>query len=239
MFLLDPLLPQDVVILDGPEGRHAATVRRMEVGEPIVLSDGRGARRLGVVTAVGRDELVLRCEPIERLAASDPRLVVVQALAKGDRGELAVELMTELGVDEIVPWAASRSVVVWRGERGAKSLQRWRSTAREASKQSRRAWLPEIGAPVGTEEVCRRIADAAAAFVLHEAATDALVAASVPAHGQIVLVVGPEGGVSESEVERFAAAGALPVRLGEPVLRTSTAGAAGVAALSVLVGRWA
>lgn len=239
MFLLDPLPPQEVVVLDGPEGRHAATVRRMEVGEPIALSDGRGGRRLGVVTAVGRDELVLRCEPIEQLAAPDPRLVVVQALAKGERGELAVELMTELGVDEIVPWAAGRSVVVWRGERGAKSLQRWRSTAREATKQSRRSWLPEIGALAGTEEVCRRIADAAAAFVLHEAASETLVAASLPAHGHIMLVVGPEGGVSESEVERFAHAGALPVGLGEPVLRTSTAGAAGVAALSVLVGRWA
>ena len=226
------------MVLDGPEGRHAATVRRMQVGEPIALSDGRGGRRLGVVAVVGRAELVLRCGPIERVPPPDLRFVVVQALAKGERGELAVELLTELGADEIVPWAAGRSVVVWRGERGTKALQRWRSTAREAGKQSRRPWLPPVRALATTEEVRARITAAAGAFVLHEDATTSLTAANLPTAGDVVLVVGPEGGVSDAELELFLAAGAQAVRLGQPILRTSTAGAAGVAALSVRTGRW-
>lgn len=238
LFLLDPLPDDDVVVLDGAEGRHAATVRRIDVGELIALSDGRGGRRLGVVTAVGRAELSVRCDPFEHVPAPDPRLVVVQAVAKGDRGELAVELMTELGVDEIVPWDAARSVVVWRAERGAKSLERWRSTAREAGKQSRRPWLPQVSALAATGAVCARIAQADGAFVLHEQASLPLAAASLPGSGEIVLVVGPEGGMDAEEVARFVAAGAQAVRLGEPVLRTSTAGAAGLAALSVRLSRW-
>lgn len=238
LFLLDPLPEDDVVVLDGPEGRHAATVRRIEVGESVTLSDGRGSRRRGVVTAVGHAELTVRCGPVERLPESDPRLVVVQAVAKGDRGELAVELMTELGADEIVPWAAARSVVVWRGERGEKSLQRWRSTAREAAKQSRRPRLPQVSALAATDAVCARIERADAAFVLHEQASVALAAAPLPGSGEITLVVGPEGGIGADELARFTGAGAQAVRLGEPVLRTSTAGAAGLTVLSVRLGRW-
>jgi 16S rRNA (uracil1498-N3)-methyltransferase len=165
---------------------------------------------------------------------------VVQGIAKGERGELAVQAMTEIGVDEIVPWAASRSVAQWRGERGDKARGRWAATAREAAKQARRAWLPAVaGDPdCSTKQVAARLTRAAAAFVLHEEATDRLTAADLPGAGEIVVVVGPEGGISDVELGAFVAAGASAVRLGDSVLRTSTAGAAALSVLSARLGRW-
>ena len=239
LFLLDPLPSEQLVRLDGPEGRHAATVRRLRVGEQLILTDGRGSRRVGRVTATGRDYLDLDCEPIETVRPSDPRLVVVQALPKGDRAELSLELLTELGVDEIVPWEAERSVVQWRGDRAAKSLERWRRTVREAAKQCRRPWIPVVADPVDGAGVVPLIAAAATTLVLHEDATAALTSVPVTDRGDVVVVVGPEGGISPSELELFVAAGAYAVRLGEPVLRTSTAGGAALAVLSARIGRWA
>ncbi len=202
------------------------------------LSDGAGGLARCTVVAVAGGSLELQVDVLTRVPAADPRLVVVQALAKGDRGELAVELMTELGVDEVVPWAAGRSVVQWRGERGARGLQRWRSAAREAAKQSRRPWLPQISAPCDAAGVAARLRMATRALVLHEAADAALSGVEVPPAGEIVLVVGPEGGITPDELETFAAAGGLACRLGPNVLRTSTSGAAALAALSVRIGRW-
>jgi 16S rRNA (uracil1498-N3)-methyltransferase len=166
-----------------------------------------------------------------------PRIVVVQALPKGERAELAVEALTEVGVDEIVPWAASRSIVQWLGPRGDRALDKWRRTAREAAKQSRRAWLPRIAPLASTSEVAARLSSAQG-LVLHEDATDRLAAVDCDAHRDVVVVVGPEGGIAPDELADFIAVGAQSVRLGDPVLRTSTAGVAAVAALSVQVGRW-
>jgi 16S rRNA (uracil1498-N3)-methyltransferase len=192
------------------------------------------------VTAVGRGSLDVTVGERFQTTAADPRLVVVQGIAKGDRGELAVQAMTEIGVDEIVPWAASRSVAQWRGDRGARAREKWVSTAREATKQARRPWLPIVaGAPdCTTKQVTARLTAATAAFVLHEEATDRLTAATLPDCGEIVLVVGPEGGISDAEVGAFVAAGAQPVRLGDSVLRTSTAGMAALAVLSTRLDRW-
>ena len=155
-----------------------------------------------------------------------------------DRGELAVEMLTEVGADVIVPWAASRSVAVWRGERAARSLAKWRRTAREAAKQSRRAWFPSVAELAQTSDVVRLLRDAALAVVLHEAGTQPLANLQVPAEGDVVVVVGPEGGISDEELEAFAAVGAEPVRLGRTVLRTSTAGVAAAAALLSRTSRW-
>lgn len=148
--------------------------------------------------------------------------------------------MTEVGVDEIVPWAASRSVVQWRGERGGRAREKWVATAREAAKQSRRSWLPVVAGPPdeSTGRVVDRIAGAAAGFVLHEEATVGLSTVELPASGEIVLVVGPEGGITPAEVAAFEAVGARTVRLGPAVLRTSTAGVAALAVLSARLGRW-
>jgi 16S rRNA (uracil1498-N3)-methyltransferase len=168
LFLVEALPVGDVFTLGGAEGHHAATVQRLRVGEELLLADGRGGTAGAVVTAVGRGTLDLRVSSLAYDDAPDPRLVVVQGIAKGDRGELAVQAMTEVGVDEIVPWAASRSVVQWRGERGGRAREKWVATAREAAKQSRRSWLPVVaGAPdESTGRVVDRIAGVAALAVL-------------------------------------------------------------------------
>ncbi|MEU8296912.1 16S rRNA (uracil(1498)-N(3))-methyltransferase [Micromonospora sp. NPDC048909] len=240
LFLVDPLPAADSLTLGGPEGHHAATVQRLRVGEELLLADGRGGTATAVVTAVGRGSLELDVTSRGYADAAVPRLVVVQGIAKGDRGELAVQAMTEVGVDEIVPWAASRSVAQWRGDRGIRAREKWVATSREAAKQARRPWLPVVaGAPdESTAQVARRIAGAAAAFVLHEEADGRLTTAELPDVGEIVLVVGPEGGVAPAELDAFAEAGARPVRLGESVLRTSTAGVAALSVLATRLLRW-
>jgi len=235
LFLVDELPPTGTVRLDGPEGYHAAVVQRLRVGERILLGDGRGTLAGAVVTAVGKGMLDAECAFSRAVPPPDPRMTVVQALAKGDRGELAAATMTEVGVDGIVPWPAARCVVRWKDD---KPLARWRSTVREAVKQSRRAWLPAVAEPERTADVARRIGAAAAAFVLHEEASLPLSAVPLPAGGEIVLVVGPEGGVAPEELSAFEAAGGRPVRLGPEVLRTSTAGVAALAVLSARLGRW-
>lgn len=238
MFLVDTLPDGERVTLAGPEGHHAATVQRLRVGEELLVGDGRGALAAGVVTGVGRSTLELRVTGRRYERPSAPRLVVAQAIAKGDRGELAVQAMTEVGVDEVVPWAAARSVAKWRGERGERAWQRWVLTAREAAKQARRPWLPAVSAPATTPEVIARMPDASATFVLHEHATTRLTDVELPPAGEILLVIGPEGGISPKELVAFEGAGALPVRLGASVLRTSTAGVAALSVLSTRLGRW-
>jgi 16S rRNA (uracil1498-N3)-methyltransferase len=224
-----------LVIIDGDEGRHAATVKRLELGEVVLVGDGRGTLLTCAVSAVERGRIEARVVARAVTEPASPRIVVVQALPKGDRGELAVELLTELGVDEIVPWSAGRSIAQWRDERGAKALQRWRRTAREAAKQSRRAFVPDVSELTSTQGVATRLGGG---FVLHEDAIEPLASVALPAAGELVLVVGPEGGISDEELVAFTSAGAVPVRLGEPVLRTSTAGAAALAVLNVRLGRW-
>jgi 16S rRNA (uracil1498-N3)-methyltransferase len=240
LFLVDDLPSGPSYTLTGPEGHHAATVQRLRAGEALILADGRGGIAIAEVTAVGKGAVEVRVTAREHTADADPRLVVAQGIAKGDRGELAVQAMTEIGVDEILPWAASRSVAQWRGERGAKSREKWVATAREAAKQARRAWLPVVGGDPdsSTRQVAARLADAAAGFVLHEEATVRLATAGLPSSGEIVLVVGPEGGISDAERAAFEQAGAVAVRLGGEVLRTSTAGVAALSVLSARLGRW-
>ena len=237
LFLIDELPVTDELVLCGDEGRHAARVQRIGVGDQLLVSDGLGTVLTCTVAAVRPDGLSLMVQERCSRPAPEPRLVVVQALPKGERAELAVELLTELGVDEIVPWAASRSIVRWDGPRADRALTKWRRTVREASKQSRRAWVPVVADLHPTARVATRLAGATA-IVLHEEATAPLPSVPLPATGEVVVVVGPEGGVAPDELTAFTAAGATAVRLGEPVLRTSTAGAAALAALSVRLGRW-
>jgi 16S rRNA (uracil1498-N3)-methyltransferase len=212
-------------------------VKRLESGESILVGDGAGTVLLCTVSAVAKGRIEARV--VSRTVEKPPvcRLVVVQALPKGDRGELAVELMTELGVDEIAPWSAARSIAQWREARGDKALLRWRRTAREAAKQSRRPFVPVIAELASTRVVAERIR-AQAGFVLHEAAAESLATIELPTTEELILVVGPEGGISDDELAAFTDAGARPVRLGAPVLRTSTAGAAALAALSLRLDRW-
>ncbi|PJE94302.1 16S rRNA (uracil(1498)-N(3))-methyltransferase [Streptomyces carminius] len=231
--------PGAVLALEGPEGRHAVSVRRLRPGEEVVLTDGAGTGAFGTVTAVtGKERLEVTVSGVRTEPEPRPRITVVQALPKGDRGELAVETMTETGVDAVVPWTAARCVTQWRGERGAKALRKWRATAREAGKQSRRLRFPEVAEPAGTRQLLPLLSAAAFAAVLHEEGAEPLAAAELPADGELVLVVGPEGGITPEELTAFAGAGARPYRLGPSVLRTSTAGTAAAALLLGRTGRW-
>ncbi|MFE1513028.1 16S rRNA (uracil(1498)-N(3))-methyltransferase [Streptomyces sp. DSM 116494] len=226
-------------VLDGPEGRHAVSVKRLRAGEGVVLTDGAGRWAEGEVDAAeGKDRLIVRLGEVVEEPVESPRLTVVQALPKGDRGELAVETMTEVGVDAVVPWSASRCVTQWRGERGLKALGKWRATAREAGKQSRRVRFPEVADAATTRQVASLLAEADFAAVLHESGTEPLATAGLPVSGDIVLLVGPEGGVSPEELAVFEEAGARAFRLGRSVLRTSTAGTAAAALLLGRTGRW-
>ena len=242
VFLGDPAqLESGRFTLTGPEGRHATTVRRLAVGERVDVTDGDGLLAQCHVVGVRPGELDLAV--LARFAEPEPRcrVVVVQAILKGDRGELAVELMTEVGVDEIVPWAAQRCVARWRPDREDKALARWRSTAREAAKQSRRARFPVVSGQAETAAVLARTARAARkgqALLLDPAADRRLTDIVWPPDGEILLIVGPEGGLGEGESADLEAAGALPVRLGPTVLRGSTAGAVAAALALSGCGRW-
>lgn len=241
LFLVEPPLPATGTehVLDGPEGRHAAAVRRLRPGEELTLGDGRGA--LASCTALGvegRDALRVSVRRRWVVPLPSLRVVLAQALVKGDRGELAVELATEAGVDAVLPWRAARCVARWdAGARGARQLARWRATAREAAKQARRAWLPEVLEAVDTDGLAARAAAADAAVVLHESAAAGLASVPLPAAGELLLVVGPEGGITGDELAALVTAGAVPARLGPTVLRASTAGVVALGALGVLTNR--
>jgi len=231
-------LERGSIVLSGAEGRHAATVRRLAVGERADVTDGAGTVAECVVTGVrpGVAELAVlarRAEP-----PAEPRIVVVQAIPKGDRGELAVEIMTEVGVDAVVAWQAERCVARWRADRAGKSLARWQATAREAAKQARRAWIPEVTGPEATPAIVRRVGTAGLAILLDPEAPAALGRIRLPDRGEIVVIVGPEGGVSPAEANALTRAGAIAARLGPTVLRSSSAGAVAAAVALARSPRW-
>ena len=222
--------------LDGDEGRHAATVKRMREGEVIHLCDGQGTRAIATVVKVHKHSLDLSIDQFTFEEAPEPRFVVVQALAKGERAELAVEMLTEVGADAIIPWRAEHSIGKW--DSVEKGLEKWRRTSRESAKQSRRAWIPEISNLKSTAEVCELMSQAQSVFVLHESADQALAACAIREQGTIMIVVGPEGGISPDELAAFSAAGARVVHMGASVMRTSTAGAIAVGGLLMRSQRW-
>lgn len=227
------------ITLDGAEARHVVSVSRTRVGEQISVTNGRGMLVNGVVTATEPSRVVITIDAVDRSRAATPRIVLVQALAKGDRDELALQASVELGVHEIVPWQAARSVSRWSGDKLSKGVQRWSTIAREATKQSMRSWMPSVTALVTTAELARR-ASACRMLVLEPGAQTRLTGIDLDPddHTDIVLVVGPEGGVAPEESARLREAGAVSVRLGDSVLRTSSAGPAAIAVLNVALERW-
>lgn len=226
----------DTVTLTGAEAKHAAVVRRLRVGESVTVGDGAGVWLDGVVEDVSPTRVEVRVVQRASETAPTPRIVLAQALAKGDRDELAVQAACELGVDEIVPWQASRSVSRWEGAKAIKGRERWASIVREAAKQAHRAWVPEVSAPVTTKELAVRASQQR--VLLLDPTAPSRLSGLTPDGRDIVLVVGPEGGISEDELSRLVEAGAERVLLGSTVLRTSTAGPAAIAVLSAALGRW-
>lgn len=238
-----------LVEVTGEEARHAVRVSRLRAGERILIGDGAGALGEGIVEAVAKDRFAVRLEAVHRARVPETSLVLVQALAKGDRDERAVEQATEFGVDAVVPWQAARSVSRWDGsgasDKAAKGVAKWRRIAREASKQSLRARIPEVRDPVGLAELCEIAGGAGAeVVVLHPrgdrtlSAWAARCAALETRAAEILVVVGPEGGLADDELDAFEAAGARVLVLGSTVLRTSSAGPAALAVLNVALDRW-
>lgn len=230
----------------GADARHAAQVARVRTGERIGIGDGAGRLAWGGIVHVAQGEVAIVADEIVVETPLRPRIVLVQALAKGDRDELAIQVATELGVAVVQPWQASRSVSVWKGDKVAKGLERWKSVVREASKQAIRPTVPSVGAFLSTRDLASALrsagdASTSLALILEPSAQDSI--ASLPrttlvALDSLTLIVGPEGGIAPEELRELELAGARPVRLGAEVLRTSTAGPAAVAALSVVLGRW-
>jgi len=228
----------DEVLLAGSEGRHAVSVRRMRVGEGIQLSDGAGRRIVGDVATVGTGELSVQVTEITDEIAAVPTLELVQALAKGDRDEMAVQAATELGIMSVVPWQAERSVSRWEGAKVAKNVERWQTISAEASKQALRVWVPTVASPVTTKQLAQLAGPERLLLVLDPTAELSINQVALPSSGVVSVVVGPEGGISPTELELLEAAGAKLIRLGSEVLRTSTAGLAAISVLQARLQRW-
>ncbi|MGC4174945.1 16S rRNA (uracil(1498)-N(3))-methyltransferase [Demequina sp.] len=231
-----------VLTVAGAEGRHAVTVQRRGVGEAVDLVDGAGRRASARILSVHQGRFEARVESVA--VDQDSPVTLIQALAKGGRDEQAVESAIELGVTAVTPWAAERSIAQWRGPKVAKGIASWEALALAAAKQSRRALVPTVNPLVTTRELAAQVKAATASggcvLVLHEVA-------SVPLAGlgwerpeqEVWVIVGPEGGISDAELTALTAAGALSVRLGRHVLRSSSAGPAAIAALAAIRGDWA
>ena len=231
----------DRISITGAEARHAVTVSRLGVGESISIGNGAGLVVAGVVVSAEHTELVVEVSAVTEVPRATPAVFLAQALAKGDRDELAVQVATELGVDGVIPWTAARSISRWEGAKVAKGRDRWAAVVREATKQSLRPWLPDVLDLVTTKQLARLAstdqAEGVRMLVLEPTAATPLSALDFDGR-DLVLVVGPEGGITPQELDALSAAGADIVRLGDEVLRTSTAGPAALAVLAVALGRW-
>ncbi|MGH3677339.1 MAG: 16S rRNA (uracil(1498)-N(3))-methyltransferase [Mycobacterium sp.] len=243
LFYVDTL-PEvgDLAVVDGDEGFHAANVRRIRAGDHLDLGDGAGAVAHCVIENVGKGRLSARVLSRRTVEPGVPPVTVVQALPKSERPELAVELATEAGADAFIVWQAARCVARWDGGRAEKGLRRWNSVARAAARQSRRPHIPAVTRVVSTAELVTDVRDAVASgatvLVLHESATERLTKLALAQSDSLILIVGPEGGIADDELAALSEAGAMPVRLGPTVLRTSTAAAVALGALGVLTSRW-
>lgn len=224
--------------LGGPEAKHAISVRRMTIGESISVSDGSGVKMRGKVTKVKKETLEISIESIEELFAPKSQLVLIQALAKGDRDELAIQACTELGLFGVIPWQADRSISIWKAEKKQKGQARWQSIVTEAAKQSLRAFIPRVEQVLDSQELISALEVFDQVLILEPEADKSITEINPPAEGKVAIVVGPEGGISEQELESFRQSGFSSVRLGRGVLRTSTAGMAAVSYLQAKLGDW-
>lgn len=222
----------------GAEAKHAMSVRRLQIGEAISVSDGQGNKARGKVSQLSKEFLELNVESVESIERPKPQLVLVQALAKGDRDEMAVQACTELGIQTVIPWQSERSVSIWKPEKQDKHRLRWQTIATEAAKQSLRPFIPEVEQVLGTQELAERLKKFDLTLVLDPTSSTTLTGVSLSGHQSIAIVVGPEGGISPEELGLFRSAGLSLVGLGSGILRTSTAGVAVVSYLQATLGNW-
>ena len=225
-----------LISVTGSEARHAVTVSRIAVGESVAIGNGWGLVVTGAVVSAEPGAFVVRVETAVETPQNSQAVWLAQALAKGDRDEHAVQQATELGADGVIPWAAQRSIVKWEGAKIRKGHERWSAIVREASKQSMRAWLPEV-ADLASTTILAALARDSRMLVLEPTAATALTELQ-PDGRDVILVVGPEGGIAPAELSRLEGSGAMLVRLGGTILRTSTAGPAAIAVLNAQLGRW-
>ncbi len=234
----EPLVPGQEVQLTGTEGHHAAAVRRMRVGEAIALTDGRGLKARGVVRAVAPKQLTVAVHSVETIESPVVSFTLVQAVAKGDRDELAIQAATELGAGKVVPWQADRSISKWDGKE-EKNRERWQQIVDEAAKQALRPWFPPVTQVQSSKSLAKQIAESAGTFlVLDPTSPISLNQVELSKSGEVALIVGPEGGITEAELALVETAGAKRVHLGTGILRTSTAGMAAISVLAAKSGYW-
>ncbi|MCL1907082.1 MAG: 16S rRNA (uracil(1498)-N(3))-methyltransferase [Propionibacteriaceae bacterium] len=212
------------VVVDGAEAHHMS-VRRIRLGEVVTLTNGEGRGVTGVVNELGKDHAEVVVADILIDTHRTPRVTIVQALPKKDRTDQAIDLMTEVGVEGIIPWQASRSIVKWEGDKAETNRARWQKIARESSKQARRLSFPTIGPLMQTAEVVDLITASSCTLIMHEKALTPIAFTTPHPPGQCLIIIGPEGGLTHEEVEAFELAGGVTCSMGPTVLRTSTAGA--------------
>jgi 16S rRNA (uracil1498-N3)-methyltransferase len=228
----------DLIELSGQEAKHAISVRRMRVGEAIQLSNGLGLRARGSVAQIDGQQLKMLVDEVSVERQPALAITLVQALAKGDRDELAVQAATELGAVGIIPWQAERSISRWDGAKVAKGVERWQTIATEAAKQSLRALHPKVADLLTTKQLTAEVGSLGKVLVLDPTASIGLSEIKFELPTSIAVVVGPEGGISDSELEMLENAGAVRVHIGESILRTSTAGLAAISGIQALAGIW-
>jgi 16S rRNA (uracil1498-N3)-methyltransferase len=237
LFLVDKLEDSNLIEIAGDEAHHAIKVLRITVGEEILISDGAGNWVRASVENIEKKTFTAKVLERGFQPEKSPRLVVVQGLPKSDRVKDAIEILVESGVDLIIPWQADRSISKWRQD----SLDKWQSAAVAATKQSRRFRKPEIIDGLSLSQLLEIESENSVVLVMHESATTKLsevVTSKFSGMSEILIVIGPEGGISDSELAVLEGAGAHIVGLGPEVFRSAHAGGAALSAVSALIGRW-
>ncbi|MGA0112968.1 MAG: 16S rRNA (uracil(1498)-N(3))-methyltransferase [Candidatus Nanopelagicaceae bacterium] len=235
LFIVDNLPNSGSLEIDGDEAKHAISSLRIKNGELISVTDGKGGRADAQVISVTGKTFVVELNNYQQEPSSQIKLTVVQALTKGDRARETIELLTEAGVDQIIPWSAQRCVGQWKDD----ALEKWRVWSKEATKQSRRSWIPEISEIQTTIDIVKRVKDSELSLIFHETGEKKLSQVlSEKSPSSLLLIIGPEGGISETELEAFKLAGAIEVSMGKPVFRSAHAGAAALAAVQTGLKVW-
>jgi len=235
LFFVDQLSAGTTQELGGDEGHHAVAVMRLGIGEQIKIADGAGNWVSGTITEVNKKSLKIDVAQRGSAQAGKPELIVVQAVTKSDRTKEMLELLTVGGADQIIPWQAERCISKWQKD----SAQKWQSAIKEAAKQSRRVKLPVLGDEVTTNQLIKLFQQSDKIVILHESADTGISQLNLSNEfARIILIIGPEGGISDAEISQLEAAGAVTARMGELVLRSAHAGFAALSAVQSSIGRW-